>query len=169
MATLESRLSDVVARIATESKALRTLLNGNVGDLSALATTNKTTMVIALNELKGLIDNVQAGVVDIIDDAASTGSDVTYSIDKIKVLIQAAKDELLGGAPSAALDTIAELAAALTSEGDAVAAITTALTFRVRFDAAQTLDATQKAQACSNIGIGDPDTNLVDIFNAALV
>jgi hypothetical protein len=39
MATLETRLRDLATRIGTESKALRTLLNGNAADLAALTIT----------------------------------------------------------------------------------------------------------------------------------
>lgn len=169
MTTLSDRLLALAARAATEDKAIRSLVNGNVADLSALSTTAKTTLVAALNELKAAVDSVQAGVVDLIDDAATTSLTKTYSIDKIKVLIQAAKDELLGGAPSAALDTIAELAAALADDQNAVTAITTALTYRVRVDAAQTFNNTQIAQAWSNIGLGDYAVDPVAAFEAALV
>lgn len=169
MSTLSERLLALAARAATEDKAIRSLVNGNAADLAALSTSAKANLIAAINELKTAVDNVQAGVVDIIDDAATTSAVKTYSIDKIKVLIQAAKDELLGGAPSAALDTIAELATALTNDQSAVAAITTALTFRVRVDAAQTFTAEQQLQGCTNLGIGNPDADLVAAFNTALV
>ena len=52
MATLQVRLQDLATRIATEVKALRTLLNGNAADNSALITTVKTNLVAAINEVK---------------------------------------------------------------------------------------------------------------------
>ena len=45
--SLVTRLTDLSTRIATEVKALRTLINGNAADLSALTTTNKTNLVAA--------------------------------------------------------------------------------------------------------------------------
>jgi hypothetical protein len=51
----------------------------------------------------------------------------------------------------------------------------TAVNHRVRFDAAQTLTATEQAQARSNIGavaaadVGDTDTDFVAIFEGALL
>ena len=51
MAALADRLSDLAGRIATETKALRTLINGNVANLNGLATTNKSTLVTAINEV----------------------------------------------------------------------------------------------------------------------
>lgn len=81
---------------------------------------------------------------------------------------------LTGGAP-AALDTLNELAAAIGNDANFAATVTTALGNRVRFDAAQTLTAPQKAQAKTNIDaygsveIGNPDTDFVAVFNTGLV
>ena len=47
MATLVTRIGDLATRIATENKALRTLLNGNLSDLTSLSTTAKTNLVAA--------------------------------------------------------------------------------------------------------------------------
>jgi hypothetical protein len=54
MATLATRLQDLATRIATECKAVRTLVNGNVADLAALTTAAKTNLVAALNEVRAL-------------------------------------------------------------------------------------------------------------------
>ena len=61
MATLAQRIIDLTTRVSTECKSLRTLLNDGAADLSSLTTTNKTNLVAALNELKGLIDGAGAG------------------------------------------------------------------------------------------------------------
>ena len=53
MATLQTRLQDLATRIATEVKALRTLINGNAADLTALTTTAKSNLVAAINEVDG--------------------------------------------------------------------------------------------------------------------
>lgn len=45
-----SNVSNLATRISTEVKALRTLINGNASDLSALNTTAKTNLVAAINE-----------------------------------------------------------------------------------------------------------------------
>ena len=37
----------------------------------------------------------------------------------------------------------------------------------VRFDAAQTLTPQEKLQACQNLGVGNPDADLVAAYNAA--
>lgn len=170
MATLETRLRDLATRLGTESKALRTLINGNAGDLSGLTTTAKTNLVAALNELKGLIDGFATGAQ--INDAA-TGTGATWSSQKISDQITAAINALTTGAPTA-LNTLDELAQAIGDDSNFAATITTALGNRLRFDAAQTLTAPQKAQGNANLGsaalvdTGVLDTDFVAVFNAAL-
>lgn len=163
---LQLHLTNLATRLATECKSLRTLANGNAADLSSLTTTAKGNLVAAVNELKSALDAVAAGSGAINDGAA--GSTNTWSAQKVATEIQAAKDALTNGAASA-LDTLAELAAALGNDANFAASTTTALGNRVRFDAAQTLTAGEKTQACQNIGVGEPDTDLVAVFNAGLV
>jgi capsid protein len=170
MSALVTRISDLATRIATAIKANRTLINGNAADLSSLTTTNKTNLVAALNELRA---NVQAIVPGAQINDAAAGTTTTYSSQKIVDLISAAISSLTSGAPGA-LDTLDELAAALGDDANFAGTVTTALANRVRFDAAQTLTATQKAQAKTNIDaygsaeIGNPDTDFVAVFNAGL-
>lgn len=170
MATLETRLRDLATRIATESKALRTLVNGNAADLAALSTTEKSNLVGALNELKGMIDAL--GEAAQINDAATNTSD-TWSSQKISDTITAAINALTTGAPTA-LNTLDELAAAIGDDQNFAATITTALGNRLRFDAAQTLTAPQKAQGNANLGsaalvdTGTLDTDFVAVFNQGL-
>jgi hypothetical protein len=61
MATLQSRLSDLATRVGAECKALRSMINGNAADLTGLTTTNKTSLVAAVNELKTGLDSVGGG------------------------------------------------------------------------------------------------------------
>ena len=168
--SLATRITDLATRIATECKALRTLMNGNAADLSALTTTAKGNLVAALNELKTAVDAAAGGAA--INDAA-TASGTTWSSTKISGEIAAALTALTTGAP-AALDTLDELAAALGDDANFAGTVTTALGNRVRVDAVQSLTAPQQAQARTNIGaqesalIGDPDTNFVTTFTAGL-
>lgn len=171
MATLITRINDLATRVATEIKAIRTLVNGNAADLSALNTTAKNNLVAALNELKTAVD--AAGGTE-INDSLSSSTTKTWSITKISTEIAAAITVLTSGAP-AALNTLDELAAALGDDANFASTITTSLGNRVRFDASQTLTAPQKTQALTNIGaqdaslIGDPDTNYVTTFNTGLI
>lgn len=173
MATLQVRIENLATRIGTDVKALRTMLNGNVSDLTGLNTTAKSNIVAALNELKASIDVlVGAGYVT-IDDASASSTTKTWSITKISEQITAAVNAVLDNAP-AAMNTLDELAAALGDDANFAASVNTALGNRVRTDtAAQGLTDTQKSNARANIDaskasdIGNTDTDFVAVFNAA--
>jgi len=161
--TLETKIIAVVQAIGADIKDLRT----KQGDLTALSTTAKGNLVAAINELYGLLGSSGA----VIDDNAGDGAtSVTWSADKIFDTIEAAKTavkaELTDGA-STALDTLAELAAALGNDPNYAATIATELGNRVRYDAAQTLTTAQKLQACTNIGVGDPEHDFVTDYTTA--
>jgi hypothetical protein len=172
--SLQNRLTDLATRAATEAKALRTLINGNAADLASLTTTNKASLVAALNELKTAVDAAAGSGGAIINDAAQNTTEA-WSGSKVADSITAAVNALIGGAPGA-LDTLNELAAALNDDANFTATVTTELGKRVRVDtAAQGLDATQKSNARTNIGavgtaeIGDPETDFVATFNTGLL
>ena len=165
MSTLIVRISDLATRMATECKSLRTLVNANGADLSALTTTQKASLVAAINELKTAVDNAGSSIT--ISDSSSSTTQV-WSSSKVASEITAAKNALTNGA-AAALDTLSELAAALGNDANFSSTITTALGYRLRFDAVQTLTTGQKTQACANLGIGEPDTDFVTTFNSGLV
>ena len=168
--TLEARVVALAQAIGTDVKAL---LQAQ-GSLSALSTTAKNNLVAAINELQALVaGSAGATINDTAGDGATT---VTWSADKIFDTIEAAKaavkSDLTNGA-GAALDTLAELAAALGNDPNFSATLATQIANRVRYDAAQTLTAQQQAQARANIGaqsaaaIGDPDRDLVADYTAA--
>jgi len=165
MSMLQARITDLATRMATECKSLRTLINTNASDLSALTTTHKGSLVAAINELKSAIDGAGSSIT--ISDSTTSTTQV-WSSSKVASAIQTAKDELTNGATSA-LDTLAELAAALGNDANFASTVTTSLGYRLRYDAAQTLTAAQKTQACANIGVGEPDTDFVSTFNSGLL
>ena len=165
MSTLVVRISDLATRMATECKSLRTLVNANGADLSALTTTQKASLVAAINELKTALDALGTPIT--ISDSTSSTTQV-WSSSKVASEITAAKNALTSGA-AAALDTLSELASALGNDANFASTITTALGYRLRFDAAQTLTTEQKTQACANLGIGEPDTDFVTTFNSGLI
>ena len=165
MSTLIVRISDLATRMATECKSLRTLVNANGADLSALTTTQKASLVAAINELKTALDALGAPIT--ISDSTSSTTQV-WSSSKVSSEITAAKNALTSGA-AAALDTLSELAAALGNDANFASTITTALGYRLRFDAVQTLTTEQKTQASTNLGIGEPDTDFVTTFNSGLI
>lgn len=169
--SLETKIVALAQAMGADVKALRLAQ----GDLTSLTTTTKTSLVAAINELVLLVEGSGGAG---IDDAAVSGGAVTWSVDKISAAIEeaklAVKDELVGGAGDA-LDTLAELAAALGDDPNFATTIATELGNRVRYDAPQTLTVEQKTQACTNIGaveltaIGNPERDLAAVYAAAKV
>lgn len=158
--SLETRIIALAQAIGADVKSL----TAKQGDLTSLSTTAKTNIVAAINELYAALGNK-------IDDMAGDGATtVTWSANKIYDTIEAAKaavkNELIDGS-AAALDTLKELAAALNNDPSFATTIATELGNRVRFDAAQTLTTAQKLQACTNIGVGDPERDLAADYVAA--
>lgn len=91
-------------------------LLAKIGDLGTLTTTQKASLVGALNELKTGIDAAVK-----IDDA-KTQAGTTWSSTKINSAINAAISALVSGAPEA-LDTIKEVADAINTNKDAITAL----------------------------------------------
>lgn len=183
--SLATNIGNLATRVATEAKALRTLINGNAADLSALDTTAKTNLVAAINELFAAItsasaiddgttgtttswssqktsDEIDAAIAAIvIPDPADLIDDVTpstssvYSSTKTDSQIAAAVAALVASAPGT-LDTLDELAASLGDDANFASTVTTALGNRVRTDtAAQGLNSTQQGNARTNIAAAD--------------
>lgn len=156
--TLEQRITLLAQGIAADIKSLNT----NQGSLASLTTTAKGSLVSAINELKTLV----AGASSINDSAASNSTVATYSANKITGLISTAVTGIIGSA-GAAYDTLQELQAILQGDDTAISGLLTAVSNRIAFDAAQTLTVPQKLQACQNIGVGNPDVDLVAAYNTA--
>ncbi len=174
--SLSTNVSNLATRIATEVKTLRTMINGNAADLSALTTTAKSNLVAAINEI-----DANSGSSTAINDAV-TATDSVWSSSKTNGEISTTVNTLVGGA-GAALDTLNELALALGSDPNFATTMTSALGNRVRVDVdTQGLNATQQLNARTNIqavgvqtysdyltSVGAVDTDYVAVFNAGLV
>lgn len=164
--SLQTQISNLAVRVATECKSIRAV----TGDKTGLTTTDKTTLVAAINELKTAL----AGVATILDTATTGDTTHTWSADKIVAQLNAVKSDIINGAP-AAYDTLLEISNQLSADGGSITSLLTAVGNRVAFDQAQTLTAPQKAQAIANIGaisaadVGDVSTNFVTTFESALV
>jgi len=150
--SLVTNLQDLATRIATEVKTLRTLINGNAVDNSALVTTAKGNLVAAINEVATAAANA-SGIND-----TNTSTATSWSSSKTNTEIQNRVAAIIDSAPGT-LDTLNEIAEALGDDPNFAATITAALGNRVRFDAAQTLTGAQQTQARTNIGAGT--SNLV--------
>jgi len=157
--SLETKIIALAQAVGADVK----LLKANVGDLSALPTNAKNSIVAAISELYALLGGAGAK----IDDTAGVGAtSVTWSADKstrfVASAVSSLRTELTAGA-AAALDTFAELAAALGNDPNFAATIATGLGNRVRVDAVQTFSAAEKAQARTNIGaVGTADVGDIE-------
>lgn len=151
MATQQSNISAALLRLVT---AINTI-NGRVGTLTNLTTTDKTSLVNALNEIKASVPVLSS----IIDDTAAQTTK-TWSSTKIQTQITAAITALINGS-DAANDTLKELA-------DRITAIAQAENGLLSFAQAQTLTAAQQLQGCTNLNIGDPAFDFLPGINTAL-
>lgn len=147
MATnLSAQISALATQIGTDIKSIL----GSIGTLSDLTTTQKANLVASINELKATIDRVAGSVGATINDEA-TNTSQTWSSSKISSAISEAVSALVGGAPDA-LDTLKELADAISTNGDAIEALQAIAAGHVKYDAAQSLSTEQQQQARTNIG-----------------
>jgi len=197
--SLATNVSNLATRVATEVKGLRTLVNGNVADLSALDTTVKTNLVAAINELKAALDDIDvtAQVQALIDDVTVSTTKV-WSSSKTSAEIDAAVASLVDGAP-ALLDTLNELAAALGDDANFASTVTTALGLKaadadvVKLTGAQTVAGVKTFSSAPSVpdasfaiakvsglqtaldgkasttDVGDTTTNFVTTFESGLV
>jgi hypothetical protein len=183
--SLQTRIGDLITAIGTDYKQLRSWISGSSsGDLTGLTTTDKTSLVAAINEVDsnagGTPPNASDTVAGVVELATlvevATGTDVDRAVTPAGVRQEriALKDEILGAGVPAALDTLDELAAALGDDANFAASTTTALGNRLRVDtAAQGLTATQQTNGQTNLDVygkgdlGNPDTDLVALYTTA--
>lgn len=156
MATQQQRIAELAQAIAQDIKELKS----TQGLLDSLPTTSKTSLVDAINELYLAISN-STGVDDSAENAITT-----WSSSKIRESINTAISELINGS-SSALDTLKELADALGSDANFAATLAEQMGKRVRVDESQMFSTTEQLTACTNIGIGDPDTDLLAVYTSA--
>lgn len=147
--SLVVQLQDLATRIATEVKSLRTLINGNVADLSSLDTTATSNLVAAINEVYALAGTGGAAILDDLTDvtitSAATGDIIRYNgsawVDVVGTTYFQAADAALTslaalgtatdkGIYTTGVDTFAEFAftaagRALLDDPDASAQLTT--------------------------------------------
>lgn len=150
---LIDNLAAAVGGDVSAINAAITAIDAKRGDLTALTTAQKSSIVAALNELKATVDGIDVAAA--IDDAALSAGG-TWSSHKISSEIQAAIGDLKDNAP-AAFDTLKEIAQELDANQSLRDSILAAQAKRVRFDAAQTLSDGEKGQARSNIGAAAAD------------
>lgn len=175
--TFSKQINDLAIRVGKECK----LIYAKIGK-SALTTTEKATLIGAINELDAAVKSndgdistinsaltaLQTKLNGIIDDTSASTTKV-YSSSKVESKITAAKQEvkndLLGGA-GAAYDTLKELADLIETNKTAIEALQTIAAGHVKYDAAQVLTNEQKAQARTNIGaVAASEINFTEVNN----
>lgn len=143
-------LSTQVASLATTVGSDVKGILSSIGTLENLTTTQKANLVVALNELKASLTELESELGAQINDEA-TASTTTWSSQKINTTISTAVANLINGAPET-LDTLKELADAIADNQDAIEAMQTIAAGHVKYDGAQSLTTEQQAQARTNIG-----------------
>ena len=156
MATQQQRITELAQAIAQDIKELKS----TQGLLDSLSTTSKASLVGAINELYAAITNTTA-INDSTEDLTTT-----WSSTKIKESITTAISELVNGSDGA-LDTLKELADALGNDANFAATLAEQMGKRVRVDESQMFTTAEQLTACTNIGIGNPDTDLLAVYTAA--
>jgi hypothetical protein len=164
---LQTRISDLITAVGTDIKQLRTWITGSSsGSLTGLTTTDKSSLVAAINEVKASGGSSPAasttvqGIVELATLAEmATGTDTTRvaTVEGVRQERLALKTELLGGA-SAAFDTLQELATLVTAaeETSVIDALTTVVGNKA--DASTVYTKTE---------LGNPETDLVAAYTAA--
>jgi hypothetical protein len=122
--SLSTNVSNLATAVATNAKAMKTLINGNAADLTALTTTNKTSLLAAINEIAAAVGGAGAAIVD-----TGTSGVSVWSSSKTDTAINAAVSALVATAPTT-LDTLNELAAALADDPNFATTITNALALK---------------------------------------
>lgn len=149
--TLNQQIQNLATQIGSDVKTLI----ANQGNLTALTTSQKASLVLAINELNSAISQIDTSKV--IEDA-QTSADKTWSSNKIVSEITTkcneVKSALLGGAGDA-YDTLQELATLIEDNRELIDSLQELAGAHVRYDAAQQLSPEQKSQARSNIGAAD--------------
>jgi len=185
MATLETRLRNLATRIGTEFKSIRTLLNGNAADLSALTTTAKTNIVAAINELVTTIAGKQASLGFTPENGANKGQPNGYAGLDSGGKVPAAQlpsyvDDVVEAANFAALPATGEAGklyiaidtgAQYRWGGSAYAQLVSSpgTTDAVTEGSVNKYFTNARAKAAMDPYTGDTDANLVAEFEAALV
>lgn len=132
-----------------------------IGDLATRVGTEFKTVRTEISTAQGAAETYAASAAETAESNANS-----YTDSAISGLVDAAPETL---------NTLNELAAALGDDASYATTISTALGNRVRVDAAQSFDSTEKSQGRSNIDaasatdVGDTTTNYVTTFEAALV
>lgn len=166
--SLQVRIADFITAVGTDYKQIRSWITGSSsGDLTTLSTTDKSSLIAAINEVQAssgspaAATETVAGVAEIATLAEmATGTDHSNRFATPAGVRQeraALKAEILGGV-GPAFDTLSELltVAQDAEESSTIAALVT--TVGTKADASNVYTKTE---------LGDPETDLVAAYVAA--
>lgn len=166
--SLVQEIINLAQVIKTDITGIRT----DLGNKANLTTTDKTSLVNALNEVLGKVNNL-------IDDTAGEGiTDKVWSADKTVAYVQQVKSQILGGTIPEASDSLLELLTLINDDQNELNAIFLALDKRVSVDSIQTFTNGEKQLGRENIGaasdaefqqfktdVGNTNTDFVTAYN----
>ena len=139
--SLATKITAFVNSVGTDIKNL----TAKIGNLANLQTTDKSSLVSAINEIK---DSAGTNIDDVNASTTTTFSGTAIQ-EKITAAKTEVKNEILGGA-SPAYDTLQEIQGFIENDSSATSALVTAVADRVKYS-----------------DVGDLETDLVAIYNTA--
>ena len=139
--SLVTKITAFINSVGTDIKNL----TAKIGNLANLQTTDKSSLVSAINEIK---DSAGTNIDDVNASTTTTFSGTAIQ-EKITAAKTEVKNEILGGA-SPAYDTLQEIQDFIESDSSATAALVTAVAGRVKYS-----------------DIGDLEKDFVAIYNTA--
>ncbi|WP_328660331.1 hypothetical protein [Nocardia salmonicida] len=175
--SLVTQLSDVITRIGTEFKAVRTERAAITGALASLATTDKSTLVAAINEVLSAVGSGGTIDADSITDATTIGKALIRAADATtaRTAIAAGTSNLALGTTSttAKAGDYAPNAAAIsdsTTTGRALVTASNAAAARTAIDvySVAEADAAAAAAAAAVVASAPSALNTLDELAAAL-
>ena len=149
--TLNQQISTLAQTVGEDVKALL----ANQGDLSTLTTTQKASLVVAINELNATLVQIDKNIIDDAQTVANKTWSSNKIVSEISTKCNEVKSALLGGAGDA-YDTLKELADLITENKELIDSLQQLAGAHVRYDAAQELSPSQKTQA--DKGVSDAAT-----------
>ena len=174
IAKLYIRINELATAIGTTIKDVK----DSVGNVSGLSTTNKTSVVGAINELDTAIKTKSSLTLDtvrieLINDIGAPSTTSTYSSsrieDKISEAVEAGKtavkNSILDGAESA-YDTLKEIQEIIKEDKTAAASLLESVNNRLKINEKMELTPEQKNFIAESLGF--EDTDFVNTFNKAL-
>lgn len=161
---VEAALQEIVTNLNTASASIPATA-ADIPFVDVAGDYTASDVEAALAEVRVVADAAAGGGVAINDGITNTTD--AWSSQKISDEITAAVAALIDGAPGA-LDTLNELAAAINDDAVFTTTVTTALSLRVRVDAAQAFTGPQQDQGKANLGIASSTQNFAGDFTTGI-